>query len=738
MEIRIHGRGGQGGVTGAKILALIYARLGKDVQTFGDYSGERSGAPVRAYTRVSDEPITNRNKVYHPDHLLVFDDSLLGPAVLSGVPKGGHILLNTTMSLSDLPPEYADFNVGLINATEIARKHGIGTKSLVIVNTTIAGAYCKLVGLEFSELDAAYNDIGFASNLDSAREAFETVEICETSTPHQHAPEDDLSAAQLPMVMELVAHVTSPATGLKTGTWSSQRPAYVEKLAPCSAFCPAGNDAIGFVQAMAANGGGAAEGAEILGRSTPLSAVCGRVCPAPCMQGCNRAEKEGTVNIRGLERWIAEQNPVAVRKVERVAEPKRLAIIGGGPAGLSAAYELAKAGHDAHIFDTEAKLGGVLRTGIPEYRLPRVALDREVDDVLALGGTAHCNEPIDAGRMSELASDFDGVIIAAGLQKLRSLGLPGEDSDAVEQGIRFLHRITMGGGATVSGHVVILGGGNTAMDCARSAYRAGAEKVTVAYRRTHAEMPAIREEIHEAEAEGVEMLMLRAPKGYVVADGKLTGIELEIQELGEPDESGRRSPKGTGQTETLDCDCVLLALGQSIDASIFPDGWEMSDDHHVKTANGAVVFGAGDISTWEGTVTHAIGSGRRAAGLALNALGVDYETFVRPERLTAVPATAIRMDHFSKRDMNADQMAHPSPLAGDYSEVNSGMADATEADRCFSCGKCTSCDNCLVYCPEGIIARQTEYGYAVDNDYCKGCGICVEECPRDSMEMYQL
>ena len=170
MEIRIHGRGGQGGVTGAKILALIYARLGKDVQTFGDYSGERSGAPVRAYTRVSDEPITNRNKVYHPDHLLVFDDSLLGPAVLSGVPKGGHILLNTTMSLSDLPPEYADFNVGLINATEIARKHGIGTKSLVIVNTTIAGAYCKLVGLEFSELDAAYNDIGFASNLDSARE----------------------------------------------------------------------------------------------------------------------------------------------------------------------------------------------------------------------------------------------------------------------------------------------------------------------------------------------------------------------------------------------------------------------------------------------------------------------------------------------------------------------------------------------------------------------------------------
>jgi 2-oxoacid:acceptor oxidoreductase gamma subunit (pyruvate/2-ketoisovalerate family)/2-oxoacid:acceptor oxidoreductase delta subunit (pyruvate/2-ketoisovalerate family) len=712
------------------------------VQTFGDYAGERSGAPVRAYTRVSDQPIINRNKVYEPDHLVVLDPSLLGHDVIDGLKHDGTLLVNSEDSPESFEVDFRAFKLAVVDATGIARRHGIGTRSVVIVNTTIAGAFARLHGLELEDLKAAYESLGLGSNFDAAREAYESVQVADADPDAREAVEavlaaESAAATQLQEraeILPLTEHFESPPTGLKTGSWTARKPQYVQNLAPCNAWCPAGNDVVGFIQAVAQEDGEAAAAA-ILGRSTPFSAVCGRVCPAPCMEGCNRREYDGALNIRGLERWIADKVPVAVKPEDVVpqTDPKKVAIVGGGPAGLTAAYALAKAGHEATIFEGEHKLGGVLVTGIPEYRLPRTDLDKEIDAILALGVEARCGEFLDADRIADLAEEYDALIFATGLQELRPLPVDGADLDGIEQGIRFLHRANLEEDVRISGHVVVLGGGNTAMDCARSALRLGADSVTVAYRRSHAEMPAIREEIEEAEEEGVTMLMLRQPVAFH-GNGKVQAIELAEVELGEPDDSGRRSPIVTDRTSRLECDHVLLALGQSIDMSRLPAGWELKGEQVATGDDSRLVFAAGDVATWEGTVTHAIGSGRRVADMARAALGEDIDVFRRPDREKAVPVTDIRLDHFLRSPQVGDRREPAETRRRSLAEANHGLPDAEEAHRCFSCGHCTECDTCLVYCPEGIINRR-EGGYDLDYSYCKGCGICVEECPRKAIEM---
>jgi 2-oxoacid:acceptor oxidoreductase gamma subunit (pyruvate/2-ketoisovalerate family) len=255
IEIRLHGRGGQGGVTCAKILAAAYAEQGLSVQTFGDYAGERSGAPVRAYTRASDEPITNRNKVYHPDHLLVLDPSLLGADVVEGLAPGGSLLLNTPAPLASFAGRFEEFELATIDATAIARRHEIGTRTVVIVNTTLAGAYAKVHGISLDVLRETYGVLGLLSNFDAAVEAYEAVQ---TRSASRAAPATKAAAVASPddAVMPLAEHLESGPTGLKTGSWSTQRPFYVENLAPCNAWCPAGNDVVHFVQAVAGGGGG--------------------------------------------------------------------------------------------------------------------------------------------------------------------------------------------------------------------------------------------------------------------------------------------------------------------------------------------------------------------------------------------------------------------------------------------------------------------------------------------------
>ncbi|HEY7728333.1 MAG TPA: FAD-dependent oxidoreductase, partial [Candidatus Eisenbacteria bacterium] len=671
-----------------------------------------------------------RNKVYNPDHLLVLDPTLLGEDVVAGLAPGGLLLINTHEPPAFFTERFGRYRVATINATAIARKHGIGTRSVVIVNTTIAGAYARAVDLPFDALECAYRDLHLHGNLPAAREAYDSLAlggapsgggVPRAAPPPEHGTD----------VLPLTEQVESPPTGLKTGSWRTQLPRYVDRLAPCNAACPAGNDVIRFVQAVLHEGEEAA--ARVLGRTQPLASVCGRVCPAFCMEGCSRGNYDGAVNIRGLERWIGDHAPVAHREERRLRARRRIAILGSGPAGLSAAYELARAGHRVTIFEGERELGGVLRTGIPSYRLPRDVVDREIRGILDLGVEARCGTFLDRAGIADLSRKQDAVIVAAGLARAATLDVPGADLAGIEEGIHFLHRVNLEGGATLRGHVVVLGGGNTAMDCARSALRAGATGVTVAYRRTQNEMPAIREEIEESEREGIEFVFQRQPVAFH-GNGRVAEIQLAEVEMGPPDASGRRRPIVRDRTSRMDCDHVLLALGQSADRTVLPEGSRIVEGRVRTPAGETNIFVAGDFSTGEGTVAHAIGDGRRAAGRVLIALGEEVSVFLRPDAAKAVTITGSHLQHFDPLPPAEDRRAPVAERIWTFAETNHGLADAREAERCFSCGHCTHCDTCLVYCPEGIIER-TASGYEVDLNYCKGCGICVAECPRGAMEM---
>jgi 2-oxoacid:acceptor oxidoreductase gamma subunit (pyruvate/2-ketoisovalerate family) len=732
LEIRLHGRGGQGGVTCAKLIAAIYAQLGLNVQTFGDYGAERSGAPVRAFTRVNRVPIKNRNKIYHPDHLLVLDAALLATPVLDGVSAGAMILLNSTEGTTKYAEKFANFRYGIIDATGIAREHGIGTSTVVIINTTLVGAYVKLLGLPLELLEDVYTKMGLSDDLAAAQEAYQKVQIRPPSNGKTKVTEGGEVEVSLPEVKPQTAHSEDIPTQMKTGSWSTQLPGYENYVAPCNYACPAGNDVVGFIQALNKSGNDAA--AEVLQRTQALPSVCGRVCPAPCMSECNRTQMDGAVNIRSLERWIsdhAEYRPQA----EKAERPRSLAVIGGGPAGLSSAYQLALRGHQVTIFEKEAKLGGVLRYGIPVYRLPDDVLDRDLERILSLGVRVECNHPVDRSTMVRLHQDYDAVIICKGFGAAYTLSAAGETLDGIEQGLSFLARSREGEAKTqLSGDVVVIGGGNTAIDCARSALRSGATSVKLVYRRSREEMPAIEAEIDDAIREGIQLLPLRQPVAFRGV-GYVAGIVLAEVELGEPDADGRRRPLVTERTSELACSKVLLALGQENELNLLPENWQMRDARAWSGDEPLNIWFAGDCATADGTVTHAIGNGRLAALAALGSLDGGESTAPDLQQDGLVAPAQIRFSHFPILAPNQDRHKVLEESRTSFEEVNLGLTGPEEAERCFSCGRCTQCDTCLVYCPDGVISR-CENGYRIDDEYCKGCGICVAECPRRAMDLH--
>jgi 2-oxoacid:acceptor oxidoreductase gamma subunit (pyruvate/2-ketoisovalerate family) len=724
LEVRVHGRGGQGGVTCAKLIAALFTRMSLHVQTFGDYGSERSGAPVQAYTRVDRTPIANRNKIYAPNHLLVLDEGLFGPAVLQGAAPGALLLVNTHKDIAGYAGRFGRYRFGVVDATAIAREQGIGSSAVVIINTTILGAYARLLGVPMAMLEDVFASLGLGGDLVAAQHAYEQVRIAEPAETGD-APAPAVAAAP-PLVTALPDHNKDIPPALKTGTWSNQAPVYSEHSAPCNLACPAGNDVVGFIQALKKDGVEAA--AEILLRTQPLPSVCGRVCPAPCMQGCNRAAFDGAVNIRSLERWIGDHAHLELLP-GKAAKRRRVAVVGGGPAGLSAAWQLALHGHAVTIFEAAPSLGGVLRNGIPHFRLPQEPLERDIARILELGVEVRCNARLEKADLKRLAHDFDGVIVCVGFGAPVSLGIKGESLRGVEQGLDFLDRVKRQP-EPLSGNVLVVGGGNTAIDCARSALRCGAASVTIAYRRAREDMPAIAEEIADAEHEGIQIVVHRQPV-EVLGNGAVTAAVIAEVEPGPPDDSGRRRPLVTKRTSVLPCDTVLLALGQKSELALLPDGWEMRDGRAFDGERVLPVWFAGDCATGDGTVTHAIGAGRLAA---LAVLGEAAEA--TPNGTRRVAPGQIRFSHFDVAAPQADRLVPPPGLAGHFEEVNLGLKGPEEADRCFSCGHCTNCDTCLITCPDGVIFRTAD-GYRIDGDYCKGCGMCVAECPRSAMEMQE-
>lgn len=750
VEIRIHGRGGQGGVTLAKLIATSRFLQGQSVQAFGLYAAERSGAPVQAFCRFDDEVITNRNLIYEPDHVVVLDPTLVGPTILGGLKPGGWILLNSEKPPEAFAQDFPENRVATVDATAVARSHGLGTRSVPIVNTALAGAVARILGFPLDEMLAALEHLGFGGgNVKAATDAYEAVATIPASQgvfPEGNGRPRAVGADRWPT---LLSGAGGDQPKVQTGQWASEQPKRQQYVPPCNHVCPAGNDVQGFLHALAEQR--TDDALEILLRTTPLPSTCGRVCPAPCMASCNRRELDGAVNVRELERFAGDRGNVTLVPAEK--RDARVAIIGSGPAGLAAAYHLALYGYGVTLYEAGPKLGGLLRTGIPEFRLPQEILDREIDRILDLGVEVVSGVFVDRERLLTVAANNDAVLVATGLQELRALRLGTGEDDMVIQGIDFLDRVKDDSAPRLDGEdIVVVGGGNTAMDAARSALRLGAQSVRVVYRRTRNEMPAIREEIEEALEEGVAIDFLTQPvaiQRMAQADGDLGEQHLVCRrmELGEPDASGRRSPvEIQGSDYALGCHRVILALGQSPDLSVFPEGTEVREGTKLLGLLETPVYAVGDLATNDGTVAAAIGSGRRAALHIHQTLTGEVVITGEQSRVRSdvdewhdevIKAEALRMHLFERHPADESDALDPVARRATFDEIHHGLTEASEAKRCLSCGVCNECDICVTYCPEGVLKR-VGHDLVFDYAYCKGCGICVTECPRNVVFMSHL
>ena len=747
IEIRIHGRGGQGGVTLAKLIATSRFLQGLSVQAFGLYAAERSGAPIQAFCRYSEEPITNRNLIYEPDHVIVLDPTLVGPTIVAGLNTGGWILINSPQQPVFFAEQFPRNRLATVDATTIARDNNLGTRSVPIVNTALAGAAARMLAIPLREMCAALEHLGFkASNLTAASRAFEEVRLLESprevgGAKERVAPADE---ARGPSILE-GAGGSLPA--IKTGQWASEQPHRQQMIPPCNHVCPAGNNVQGFLNALAHDE--TDEALEILLRTTPFPSICGRACPAPCMESCNRIELDSAVNVRQMERYAGDHGHVTLEPLAQ--RDQRIAIVGSGPAGLTAAYHLARFGYRIKIFESGPEVGGLLRTGIPEFRLPEDTVAREIDRILGLGVEVKTDHPIDRQTLLDLARNHDAVLVATGLQEQRDLRLGLNETEAVVQGIDFLDHVHHGNVHVDGDDVIVIGGGNTAMDAARSALRLGARSVRVVYRRTREQMPAIREEIDEALEEGVAIEFLTQPIALHAepSDGMRRHYRMTCRrmKLGNPDESRRLAPvEIPGSDFELNCDRVILALGQSPDVSVFPEGTEVREGTRLLGLLETPVFAIGDLATREGTLAGAIGSGRRSAVHIHNVLSGEHVRITEHAealrdvdvwRDEVIRADAMRLHLFERQPVSEGESLDVAERRSTFDEVHMGLEDTGEATRCLSCGVCNECDSCCTYCPEGVLKRvghRLEFDYA----YCKGCGVCVAECPRNVIFMSHL
>ncbi|BBO78679.1 4Fe-4S ferredoxin [Desulfosarcina widdelii] len=490
--------------------------------------------------------------------------------------------------------------------------------------------------------------------------------------------------------------------------------------APCRLACPAGINVQGYVQMVGQ--GKYEEALSIIMEDLPLPGVLGRICPHGCEDACRRCEVDQPVAIRDLKRLAADQFdarnieiPMAEKRDERVA------IIGSGPAGLSAAYQLARRGIMSTIYEALPKAGGMLRVGIPDHRLPSEVLDRDIEIITNLGVEIKTDTPLGGDLTVDSLFDqgFKAVYLALGAHKGITLGVPGEQADGVRQGVDFLREVNLTGKAPVGKHVAIVGGGNVAIDVARSAVRLGAETVQIVYRRTRAEMPAWEEEIQAAETEGVSLTYLAAPQEILVTDGKVSGMRCIRMELGEPDSSGRRRPVPVpGSEYDLEIDQLIPAIGQRPDLSCIDevDGleftrWSTTEVDPITYATGREgVFAGGDLQTGPWVAIGAIAAGKEAAESIVRYLdGADMAAGREPIEREDPVYRPVPEGEPAKARARVREL-EPEARRGNFDEVELGLdeeAGKAEAQRCLNCGYCCECYQCVEACGAGAVTLET-------------------------------
>ncbi len=531
-----------------------------------------------------------------------------------------------------------------------------------------------------------------------------------------------------------MAPIVDLTRGKGTGPVRFQRPVYTDLLPPCNNACPAGENIQAWLEL--AQAGKYREAWETLVRDNPLPAVHGRVCYHPCEGACNRAELDESVSIHAIERFLGD---LAARegwpfRIEAPPSGNRVLVIGAGPSGLSAGYHLARLGHAVEIHEAASLPGGMMHFGIPAYRLPRADLMREITRIESMGVRIVLNHKVEDLPAEKAAGSFDAVFIAIGAGVAKHVHIPARDAVRVLDAVSLLRDAKSGEPPRLGRRVVVYGGGNTAMDAARTVRRLGADEALIVYRRDRSHMPAHDFEADEAMEEGVRIKWLTSIKE--IAGANLT---VEIMEL---DAHGR--PQPTGRYETLQADALVLALGQETESGFLRalPGIEVATDGVVKVGPDMMtghpgIFAGGDMVAGERTVTVSVGHGKRAARHIHAWLrGESYQPAIKH------PAVSFAMLHlpvYSDADPAAQRTLSIAERVSGFEEVLAGLSEREarrEAQRCLSCGNCFECDACYAACPEDAIiklgpGRRYRYDYA----RCTGCAVCFEQCPCHAIEM---
>jgi 2-oxoacid:acceptor oxidoreductase delta subunit (pyruvate/2-ketoisovalerate family) len=521
----------------------------------------------------------------------------------------------------------------------------------------------------------------------------------------------------------------------KTGSWRTERPVYVDRLPPCNAQCPAGEDIQGWL--FHAESGDYERAWRQLTRDNPLPAIMGRVCYHSCEGVCNRARLDAAVGINSVERFLGDE---ALKQRWRFDAPdqesgRHVLVVGAGPSGLSAAYQLRRLGHAVTLMDAAPKAGGMMRFGIPKYRLPRDVLDAEVQRIVDIGVDLRLNAKVHDLAQTMRDAGCDAAFLAVGAHIARRAFIPAKDGARILDAVSVLRSMEGGSPPLLGRRVVVYGGGNTAIDVARSARRLGATEAIIVYRRTREKMPAHDFELEEALEEGVLVKWLSTIKQQHEG-GALTIEKMTLDAQG--------NPQPTGEFETLQADSLVLALGQDVDLSLLDklpglqvhDGVVQVDPATMMTGH-AGVFAGGDMVPAERNVTVAVGHGKKAAR--------HIDAWLRGARVEPAPkhapASFERLNpwYYSDAPKTLRPQLDLARRSSSFDEVQGGLsADNAlfEARRCLSCGNCFECDNCYGMCPDNaVIKLGPGRRFAFNYDYCKGCGVCAAECPCGAIDM---
>jgi len=538
---------------------------------------------------------------------------------------------------------------------------------------------------------------------------------------------------------------TGTTESIHTGTWRAATPRHIAAPSPCHQACPVGGDIATWIgQARS----GDLHGAWLtLVRHNPFPAIAGRICHHPCEAACNRGGHDQALSICRLERYVGDQ---ALDRGWDLPAPTahpaagHVAVVGGGPAGLSAAYQLRRAGHRVTLFEAAAELGGVMRHGIPAYRLSRAVLDAEIARIVALGVDVRCGHAVaGAHALDELACTHDAVFVALGAQQPKALPQIDPTRPWFMDGARYLAACSQGTPPSLGARVVVVGGGSAAIDVARSARRQG-HAVTLLALERRTQMPAQRDEVDEALEEGITLVDGALLQGVDEGAATLTLHCQPVDFIPGPERGRFELQPRPGGDFTLAADAVLAAIGQEprlddLGGALRRRGTLLWTDEQGLSSD-ARVWAGGDLASMARFVTEAVGMGARAARAIDQRLraraGLDAAAAASAAE-TVVPLSAISLHYHPVQARAASPRRPAAERVADHAEVQLGLEVAqalAEAQRCFSCGRCIHCDQCVTYCPDLAVLRVDD-GYRVNTDYCKGCGVCVRECPTGSMAM---